>query len=645
MSGTRVLAVGAVADSDFPVFRAAAAAATVLLELPVPARWTWTVLAGGGRPPRAWLEVESIDAECAAAAAAAVEAALRATVPGVVWAADQTGGDENDEVVGTLADVVLGAVGAPDLDPDVPHGPDLLLPFWQGVHAGAERVALVLRFRAPSCGGTGPVGSISLAAPGPTVLAYAMVVAAALSRHPGELVAAARRADAQPLALSAARVGRCLSAVMLLREEWPSMLLVSPDDVVEHLTTCAPPHTVLFGGSGSGKTTLLEAMVERRLATGRAILVIDPHGDLSARATVSAAALGTRITCVDFGDIRQPPHWNVTRPPAGTDPRAWSVELLDAIQAGWPDADQQWFGPVFRRSMAALLLPLVLDPAGPWPLTRLEDMAVPAERRTPTRPGVADPTPAEGAAAWRRRVLARIDDPAVTRDVEEAVRMMDGDRDGHARTWLLSKLEPLVRHPGMHEVLGSTDIDIDVDAIASGASLIVSTSAAALGEQGATVLSMLVLRRVWGLLRAGRAPEGGVEVVLDEAHRMPAALCSEMLAEGRKHGLQLRLATQSPALLEPQLRTAVLTNAGTVATMRLGLEDSAHVRSRFRGMTLEELGTLPPHRVAIAMASGATVLGSGPPGRSVGAGRAPLTATPPPGPASDPHLTSNATAG
>ncbi|MGE3449652.1 MAG: DUF87 domain-containing protein, partial [Microbacteriaceae bacterium] len=438
-----------------------------------------------------------------------------------------------------------------------------------------------------------------------------------------------RRADPEPLTLSIARVGRCLSAVTLLREEWPSRPLAAPAEVVEHLTICSPPHTVLFGGSGSGKTTLLEALVERRLATGRSIVVIDPHGDLAARAAVSAAALGTEITCVDFGDTRRPPRWNVTRPPAGIDPRAWAVELLDAIQAGWPDADQQWFGPVFRRSMAALLLPLVLDPAGPWPLTHLEDMAAPADRRGLGRPSAAEPTPARTDASWRREVLARIDDPAVTRDVEEAVRMMDGDRDGHARTWLLSKLEPLVRHPGMRRVLGcneddvGVDVGVDVDVVASGGSLIVSTSMAALGDQGATVVSMLVLRRVWSLLRTGRAPEGGVEVVLDEAHRMPAALCGELLAEGRKHGLQLRLASQSPTLLAPQLRSAVLTNAGTVATMRIGAEDAAHVRSRFHGVTAGELGTLPQHRVAIASATGTTMLGSGPPGRSPDAGRAP----------------------
>jgi hypothetical protein len=436
-----------------------------------------------------------------------------------------------------------------------------------------------------------------------TVLAQAGVLAAALSRTGGELTALPRRSAAGTLALTPTRLGRCLASACLLPSGWPSRPPVGPAEIVERLAAVAPPHTAVFGGSGLGKTTLLEALVEHRLAAGRTTVVIDPHGDLAARAAVSAAALGRAATCLDFGDAEQPPLWNLAQPPAGIEPRAWATDLLGALQAAWPDADEQWFGPVYRRTMFSLLLPLLLDPAGPWPLTRIHQLAAPEA----LRPG--------SGSSWRRQVLARIGDPTVSRDLEEALRMLDGDREGHARTWLLSKLEPLVQHPGMRRVIDAPASSLDLDQVHQGRSLFLSAPASALGDEGATVISMLAMRWIWHRVREQGTPPGGLDIVLDEAHRMPAALCQEILAEGRKYGLQLRLATQSPALLAPALRTALLTNAGSVAALRLGPEDAVSVRSRFPDLAVEELCRLPARQVAVASAEGPTAIGSGPPGR------------------------------
>lgn len=590
----RALVVNTAGEPDLPLFRASASAAGVLLELPVPVQWTWTVQVGGDESPSARFEVTGIDSASTELAVEAATAALRATLPWVTWADASA---EEPSALPVAADVVAGTVPADPIDDtEVIWGPDLLMPFWRGARDSPVPVRVTLSQRGPG------VGVLVVSSTGAAALVYASALAAALSRWPRELVAVPQRLVPEPLALTAVRAGRCLAAVGLLPGAWPSREAVPPASIVARLAACTPPHTVLFGGSGLGKTTLLEALVEDRLSAGRTTVVIDPHGDLAARAAVSAQALNRPANCVDFGDIEQPPRWNLTRPPIGVDPREWATELLYSIQGCWADADRQWFGPVFRRSMHSLLLPLILDPRGPWPLTRLPDMAA-------TRP----PRVSDGSD-WRSAVLDRIGDPAVTRDLWEAVRMMDADRESHARTWLLSKLEPLLRHPGMRRVVASPDGTVDVDGIRSGRSLFVAAPASALGDEGATVVSLLVLRRIWGLVRRDGPPPGGLDVVLDEAHRMPAGLCRELLAEGRKYGVQLRLASQSPSLLAPELRAALLTNAGTVATLRLGTQDAVHVVGRLPALSRDELSTLPPHRVAVAT-DGEVVLGAGPPGR------------------------------
>lgn len=607
---TLALSLTAVGRVDFPLFRAAAAAAAALLALPVPAAWTWTVTAGGGRPPAAGLAVRSLDDDLTAQAVEAAEAALTTTIPWLTWTSGTAGADEPLPVT---ADVVL----APRPDDDEPadeetaHGPDLLLPFWHGVAAGPTRVRLTVRLLGAGAARAAVLGVVSLSSDSASVLAKASVLAAGLSRTPSELTVAPRRSSAAPLPLSPTRLGRCLASAGLL-PGWPGRPVPPPAEIVDRLASTTPPHTALFGGSGLGKTTLLEALVEHRLGAGRTTVVLDPHGDLAARAAVSAAALGRSAVCVDFGDAEQPPLWNLTRPPAGIEPRAWVTDLLGALQAAWPAADEQWFGPVYRRTMYSLLLPLVLDPAGPWPLSRVHELAA------PQGPGAA--------GRFRRSLLSRIGDDGVARDLEEAVRLLDGDREASARTWLLSKLEPLLQHPGMRRVIDTPLSTVDLDAVLAGRSLFLAAPASALGDEGATVISMLAMRWLWHRVRARGCPPGGLDIVLDEAHRMPAALCQEILAEGRKYGVQLRLATQSPALLALPLRTALLTNAGQIAAMRLGPDDAGAVRSSFPDLDTAEFGLLPARQVAIASAGQETVVGSGPAGREPDGGAALRTA-------------------
>ncbi|MBJ7453679.1 MAG: ATP-binding protein, partial [Blastococcus sp.] len=402
------------------------------------------------------------------------------------------------------------------------------------------------------------------------------------------------------LPLTVPVVGRCLAAVSLVPGGWDARPSIPAAELLDRLTRTAPPHTAVFGGSGLGKTTLLRAVVRHRLAAGGTAVVLDPHGDLAAQVTLDAHRLDVPVQVLDFGDLDAPPRWNVMAPPDGVDPRAWVTEVLAAVQAAWPGADAQWFGPVFRRAMAGLLLPLVLDPAGPWPLPRVLHLALPrdADRDDP-------------GARWRDGVLARV--PAdVRRDAWEAVGLMDRDREGHARTWLLSKLEPLLQHPGVRAVVDHTDSTVDLAAVQAGRSLVAALPASTLGDEGATVLSLLLLRWLWG--HARRGPRQPVEVVLDEAHRMPAGMCAELLAEGRKFGLQLRLGTQSPAGLPGDLRTAVLTNVGTVASFRVGPLDAAHLRGRLGAPADGEVAALRPHQVLVAADDGQVVVGTGPAG-------------------------------
>lgn len=199
--------------------RAAAAAAAALLDLPVPARWAWTVEAGGGRPPEARLGVTSLDAGMTADAVSAAMTALRLRLPWSGWAGT------SPRTVADLPIRVAVVPGAADsLGPSTgrqPTGPDLLLPWWADVGIEPGRHRLTVSLHTPGISGATPLGTLVVAGASPAVLVVAALLAAGLSDMPGELCAVPQRRGSALLPLTATRVGRCLGVPYLVDGGWP----------------------------------------------------------------------------------------------------------------------------------------------------------------------------------------------------------------------------------------------------------------------------------------------------------------------------------------------------------------------------------------------------------------------------------------
>lgn len=113
--------------------------------------------------------------------------------------------------------------------------------------------------------------------------------------------------------------------------------------------------------------------------------------------------------------------------------------------------------------------------------------------------------------------------------------------------------------------------------------LIVNLSKGVLGEDSASILGGLLVTAI-GLAALSRAdlPEERRRpffLYLDEFQNVTTLAMAEMLSELRKYGVGLVMAHQYLAQLEPEIRHAVLGNAGTVISFRVGPED-AHVLAR-----------------------------------------------------------------
>lgn len=371
--------------------------------------------------------------------------------------------------------------------------------------------------------------------------------------------------DAPPpeLSLPLSMVAHLVSSPARIEDAWPSHPVQPPERIVEFVEAATPPHSALFGGSGQGKTTLLEHLVAGSLDAGSTVVVVCPHGDLAARAAEIAHGRGAAFTALDFADEEHCPAWNLCAPPSGVTPQQWAAEMVAVLRAAWSDMPDEYFGPVWNKSVRVALAVLTRDPRGPHPLTEL--VAV-------MQPPLQD--------RWIR-ALDRIGDQQLRAEVGDLHGAIANDSERHFKFWVTSKLEPFTADERMRRVVGDQYGDIGLDGILQGESCIVSAPASALGDEGASVMVGTLLSQLWHLIRRRPQPARLVDVFVDEAHRIPAAPLVEMLTEGRKFGLRLRLATQSPHQLAPRARDAVLNNTGAVATFRTGPREAAYLDPLF----------------------------------------------------------------
>ena len=104
--------------------------------------------------------------------------------------------------------------------------------------------------------------------------------------------------------------------------------------------------------------------------------------------------------------------------------------------------------------------------------------------------------------------------------------------------------------------------------------------------------------------RASRAlhERNSFYVYIDEAHSFISASFASMLSQVRKFGLGLFLTHQYLEQLEPQTRSAILGNVGTIICFQLGLTDAKVMEREFYPVfTYDDFVSLPKHHIYIKL--------------------------------------------
>jgi len=170
-----------------------------------------------------------------------------------------------------------------------------------------------------------------------------------------------------------------------------------------------------------------------------------------------------------------------------------------------------------------------------------------------------------------------------------------------------NKVGAFLADPLLNRILTEPEHDLHIRSIMDkGQVLLVNLAKGRLGEDSASLLGGLLVTTI-GLAAFSRADMAQEErrdffVYVDEFQSFTTLAVANMLSELRKYRVGFTVAHQYLHQLEPDVRHAVLGNAGTLISFRVGAEDAPYLSREF----LEEfepadLMQLPNHRIYLKL--------------------------------------------
>lgn len=333
-------------------------------------------------------------------------------------------------------------------------------------------------------------------------------------------------------------------------------------------------HVYLIGKTGVGKSTLLAKLAIEDARARRGFALVDPHGDLVESVYAALpSALRDRAIYLNAPDPRQPFGYNPLRRVAADKIPLAASGLLETFRKLWPSAWGVRMEHVLRNSLYALL-----------------------ERDGSVLPDILR---LYSDQAFRRNVVARIGNPIVRTFWLDEFENYHSRQQAEATAPIQNKLGALLADPMLYRVLVAPTVDLHLRRLMDdGRILLVNLSRGQIGEDSALVLGSLIVSTL-GLAAFSRADMPVADrrpffLYVDEFQSFTTLSFATMMSELRKYGLGLTLAHQYLHQLEPEILHAVLGNAGTLVSFRVGPEDALVLSREFQPtFGIDDLLNLP----------------------------------------------------
>lgn len=337
-------------------------------------------------------------------------------------------------------------------------------------------------------------------------------------------------------------------------------------------------HVLVAGSTGCGKTTTILRLALDDLQEGRAVVLVDPHGDVASE--LAAHVPPDRLVHIDPRQAESDPLDLLD-----ADPGRATAHLMSAVQEVWP-AD--WAGPTWNRAISITMRGLHASTLFAEPAT------------------LADVERFITDSDWRDVLIGAIPDARLRYDAQHESEMWKHEKPGHnggpsLLQYVSSKFTPLTQGPGrqLFSTIPRQPLESD---LRRGAVIVAALPVGRLGRETTRLAARMFLTRLTSAIAAqGDYPEEDrkpVSVFCDEAHLMTGTALTGLFAQARKFSASIHVCVQALSALGPQL-DEILTNAQTQLLGRLNAAQAGYLLDRAGVPTVRVLPTLPKHHIVV----------------------------------------------
>lgn len=340
-------------------------------------------------------------------------------------------------------------------------------------------------------------------------------------------------------------------------------------------------HMYIIGKTGTGKSTLLETLIHQDIANGEGCVLLDPHGDLVERVAAHAPThRAGDIIYFNVPDPQQPYTYN----PLGEVPpekRPLAVSgLLEVFHKLW--GEKAW-GQRMEHILRNALYAVLEHPGATLPdvLHLLRDKN------------------------FRNEVVRDISNEQVKQFWTKEFPQYSPRYKNEAIAPVESKIGSFLSDPKLYRILTGEGRALNLRRIMDEQKvLLVNLSMGRLGEDTASLLGALLVTSIGlaGFSRADTDKRPHFWVYLDEFQSFSTLALVEQWSELRKFNIGIVASNQYLHQIDPAVKHAVLGNAGTLVSFRVGPEDAAFLAKEFEPkFGVHDMLNLPNYNVYLKL--------------------------------------------
>lgn len=329
-------------------------------------------------------------------------------------------------------------------------------------------------------------------------------------------------------------------------------------------------HLYIVGKSGSGKSVFLQNLAVQDVQNGEGVCIIDPHGDL-AEYVLSHVPKERAEDVVYFNpaDIERPIGMNMLEAKTEEQKDFINQEMISIFYK--LVTDPSMIGPMFEHQMRNVMLTLMADTENPGTIAEIPRMF----------------TDDAFVEEWKKKVK----DPVVLNFWNQEMAKTSDFHKSEMLGYLISKVGRFVENAMVRNIIGQSHSGFNFREIMDNKKiLIVNLAKGLVGEINSNLLGMIIVSKLQmaAMERASLPEEKRHDFFLyiDEFQNFITESIATILSEARKYRLNLIIAHQYLSQMvdnkgKTTVRDAVLGNAGTMVSFRIGTEDAEILSKEF----------------------------------------------------------------